>query len=166
MQYVYISITYKMYVMTYSTCIYLLIFLQSKSDAPDSEALSIVSYIGCAISIICLLFTIVAIIILRYVCCTYYTVLFTHSYVCRLYGCNKRSHFVHLNLSIALLLGLITFVSGIETADKYRVSDNSIFQVFIVLFRKAVLLWLYCFITSSWQHFAGCLVKECCYLFC
>jgi len=28
---------------------------------------------------------------------------------------------VHTNLSIALLLGLITFVGGIETASEYRV---------------------------------------------
>ena len=34
---------------------------------------------------------------------------------------NLQQHFVHLNLSIALLLGLITFVSGIETASEYRV---------------------------------------------
>ena len=30
-------------------------------------------------------------------------------------------HFVHLNLCLALLLGLITFVSGIETASAHRV---------------------------------------------
>ena len=31
---------------------------------------------------------------------------------------------VHLNLSIALLLALITFVSGVETATDKRVSDS------------------------------------------
>ena len=42
---------------------------------------------------------------------------------------NQRQHFIHLNLSIALLLGLIIFVSGIETANQYRVSENIIFQI-------------------------------------
>ena len=35
---------------------------------------------------------------------------------------NQTQHFIHLNLSIALLLGLVAFVSGIETAVEYRVS--------------------------------------------
>ena len=83
---------------------------------------------------------------------------------------NQRQHFIHFNLSIALLLGLITFVSGIETASEYRVSDNSIHAYNLKLFctpRQAVLLWLYCFTISLWQHFAGCSVKECyCFLCC
>ena len=44
-------------------------------------------------------------------------------YICRKQVFSQTQHFVHLNLSIALLLGLITFVSGIETASEYRVSD-------------------------------------------
>ena len=40
---------------------------------------------------------------------------------------NKVQHFLHLNLSLALLLGLATFVSGIETASEYRVSDTAMF---------------------------------------
>ena len=47
---------------------------------------------------------------------------------------NQIQHFVHFNLSIALLLGLITFVSGIETANKYRVSENTIFQIHVDMF--------------------------------
>ena len=39
---------------------------------------------------------------------------------------DQTQHFLHLNLSIALLLGLTTFVSGIETATEYRVSDTVI----------------------------------------
>ena len=35
---------------------------------------------------------------------------------------NLVQHFLHTNLSIALLLGLIIFVSGIEIANEYRVS--------------------------------------------
>ena len=31
-------------------------------------------------------------------------------------------HFIHLNLAIALILALIVFVSGIETATKNEVS--------------------------------------------
>ena len=81
---------------------------------------------------------------------------------------NLIQHFVHLNLSIALLLGLIIFVSGIETASEYRVSHNIRYQMYMdfSFLRKVVLLWLYCFTISSWQHFAGCSVKECCYLLC
>ena len=45
-------------------------------------------------------------------------------HLCRKGVFNLTQHFVHLNLSIALLLGLITFVSGIETASEYRVSYN------------------------------------------
>ena len=33
----------------------------------------------------------------------------------------QKQHFLHLNLSVALLLGLITFIGGIENANKYRV---------------------------------------------
>ena len=44
---------------------------------------------------------------------------------------NLIQHFVHLNLSIALLLGLLTFVSGIETASEYRVSHHVTFRMFI-----------------------------------
>ena len=39
---------------------------------------------------------------------------------------NLIQHFVHLNLSIALLLGLITFVSGIEAASEYGVKKTLI----------------------------------------
>ena len=47
-------------------------------------------------------------------------------HLCRKRVFNLTQHFIHLNLSIALLLGVITFVSGIETASEYRVSDNAI----------------------------------------
>ena len=47
-------------------------------------------------------------------------------HLCRKRVFNLTQHFIHLNLSIALLLGLITFVSGIETASEHRVSDNVI----------------------------------------
>ena len=37
---------------------------------------------------------------------------------------NQVRHFIHVNLSAALLLGLIVFVSGIEAASGFRVSNN------------------------------------------
>ena len=51
----------------------------------------------------------------------------------------KIPDFIHLNLSIALLLGLIVFVSGIETATRYRVSID-VFSVYLynTLYRLAV----------------------------
>ena len=47
-------------------------------------------------------------------------------YYIALFACRKvlletKIYFVHLNLCIALLLSLITFVSGIETASDHRV---------------------------------------------
>ena len=92
-------------------------------------------------------------------------------HLCRKKIFNLTQHFLHLNLSIALLLGLITFVSGIETASKYRVSYNIMLLILarrldFELFRQAVLLWLYCFTISLWQHFAGCSVKDYYFLFC
>ncbi|XP_065903444.1 adhesion G protein-coupled receptor L3-like [Dysidea avara] len=72
------------------------------NSGSESDALSIVSYIGCVISIVCLLFAIIMIVLLR-------NKVF-----------NQAQHFVHFNLCIALLLGLVTFVSGIEPASGYR----------------------------------------------
>ena len=37
----------------------------------------------------------------------------------------KNNVFIHLNVCIALALGLIVFVSGIETATEYRVGINA-----------------------------------------
>ena len=50
-----------------------------------------------------------------------------YMHLCRRHVFNLTHHFVHLNLSIALLLGLITFVSGIEATSEYRVSHNVIY---------------------------------------
>ena len=41
---------------------------------------------------------------------------------------HKVPDFNHLNLSIALLMGLIIFVSGIETATDNRVTDFEVFH--------------------------------------
>ena len=50
-------------------------------------------------------------------------------HLCRRHVFDRIHHFIHLNLSIALLLGLITFVSGIEAASDYRVSNNVIYII-------------------------------------
>jgi len=46
---------------------------------------------------------------------------------------NLVQHYVHLNLSIALLLGLLTFVSGIEAATEYRVSLYTLYVNVIII---------------------------------
>lgn len=42
---------------------------------------------------------------------------------CRKNAFKAKQNMIHLNLSIALLLGLIVFVSGIETASDNKVSQ-------------------------------------------
>ncbi|XP_065898979.1 adhesion G protein-coupled receptor L3-like [Dysidea avara] len=95
------------------------------SGGTGSTALSIVSYIGCAISIVCLLIAVIVLISLRR----------------RVF--NLQQHFVHLNLSIALLLGLITFVSGIEAASEYRASCL-IVAILLHYFFMAAFSWMLC----------------------
>ena len=66
-----------------------------------------------------------------YYCCTEYIQVCSYlitdmhltsdPFACRKNIFNHIQHFIHLNLCIALLLGLITFVTGIETASEYRV---------------------------------------------
>ncbi|XP_065897929.1 adhesion G protein-coupled receptor L3-like isoform X2 [Dysidea avara] len=91
----------------------------------DAIELHIVSYIGCAVSIVCLLLTIGAIIWLRKT-----TFKAKH---------NK----IHLNLSIALLLALVTFVSGAETAVDSEVACI-IVTVLLHYFFLAVFCWMLC----------------------
>jgi len=57
--------------------------------------------------------------------------LHTFSYRKRIF--NLIQHFVHLNLSIALLLGHIAFISGIKYADEYRVRFNIVLIVFYLI---------------------------------
>ena len=47
---------------------------------------------------------------------------FKFSFLYRKKAFKKKHNKIHLNLSIALLLGLITFVSGIETATENKVN--------------------------------------------
>ena len=56
---------------------------------------------------------------------------------------NQVAHFIHINLSAALLIGLIVFVSGIEAAYDSRVR-NSVFR-----YHKVWLLSAYAYISSE-----------------
>ena len=92
-------------------------------DPIEAQALSIVSYIGCTVSIICLALTIIFFISFGSVC----TSILTSSSVIMCCVYRKKlfvsvNNFVHLNLAAALLAGLIVFVTGIETATSNRVS--------------------------------------------
>ena len=127
-------------------------------DIPEEErtALSIVSYIGCGISIICLVITIILLVYFRLV-----TILVCeYLYVCN-YGIYRNTllkgihSFIHLNLVIALLLALIVFVSGIETATKSEVSLYT-YMYFIS--------WLYLLTYIGWLYSGGCFVAL--FLYC
>ena len=89
----------------------------------EKTALSAVSYIGCAISIACLLITIVLLVYYRLVA-TFMCLLAATVFcvICRNTLFEGIHNFVHLNLSVALLCALIIFVSGIETATGSEVS--------------------------------------------
>ena len=100
---------------------------QKGSDDVHSKSLSIVSYIGCGVSIICLLITVVTILLFRYTHLILIKYISMYIYIC--FVCLHRKtvfkatqHLIHLNLATALLLGLIVFVSGIETATENTVS--------------------------------------------
>ena len=73
---------------------------------------------------------------------------------------NQIQDYIHFNLSFSLLIGLLIFVSGIQTAVN---SDVSYFifacNLINLNFRQDVWLWLYCFTTSSWWYLIGCFVK-------
>ncbi|XP_064390034.1 adhesion G protein-coupled receptor L3-like [Halichondria panicea] len=92
---------------THLTSFAVLVDLSGTLDAGNNDtgvsvtellALQIVSYIGCAISLICLLATIIFFVVMG-------SELF-----------RKVHYFIHLNLSISLFLGYLMFVAGIETA--------------------------------------------------
>ncbi|XP_065911114.1 adhesion G protein-coupled receptor L3-like [Dysidea avara] len=101
------------------------VLVDATGGSAQSEALSIVSYVGCGISIACLTITIIVLIVL-------------HKKVF-----NKVPDFIHLNLSIALLVGLIIFVSGIETAAEYRASCLMV-SILLHYFFTAAFSWMLC----------------------
>ena len=51
----------------------------------------------------------------------------------------EKFHIVHLNLAIALLLALIMFVSGVETAKSNRVRTNTIQYILYMAFSTGCL---------------------------
>ena len=44
---------------------------------------------------------------------------------------DHKQHFIHLNLCIALLLGITIFISGIEAASDYRVRRSYLEEIII-----------------------------------
>ncbi|XP_065894114.1 uncharacterized protein [Dysidea avara] len=99
--------------------------LVSSEKGQGSLSLRIVSYIGCGISIVCLIVTITTII------------------VWRKKAFSGKHYLVHLNLSIALLLGLIAFVSAVETAKNNRPGCIFVTTLLHYLF-LAVFSWSLC----------------------
>ncbi|XP_065911567.1 cadherin EGF LAG seven-pass G-type receptor 1-like isoform X2 [Dysidea avara] len=91
----------------------------------EAKTLSIVSYIGCGISIICLLATIIIILLFR-------KTIF-----------KAKQHMIHVNLALALLLGLVVFVSGIETASDNKVGCISV-TILLHYFFLAAFCWMLC----------------------
>ncbi|XP_065910885.1 adhesion G protein-coupled receptor L3-like isoform X2 [Dysidea avara] len=94
-------------------------------NSPEKRALSIVSYIGCTISLICLLISIALLLIFR---------------TSLLKGIHN---FVHLNLAIALSLALTTFIAGIETAVDNEAACAAV-AVLLHLFFTAAFTWMLC----------------------
>ncbi|XP_065905683.1 latrophilin-like protein LAT-2 isoform X2 [Dysidea avara] len=111
---------------THLTSFAVLVSVRGTKPTPADDALSIISYIGCAISLVCLCLSIV---ILTYV-------LFRTKD-------KKNNVFIHLNVCIALALGLIVFVSGIETATEYRTSCI-IVAVLLQYFFISAFCWMLC----------------------
>ncbi|XP_065913574.1 adhesion G protein-coupled receptor L4-like isoform X2 [Dysidea avara] len=110
---------------THLTSFSVLIKPSGNTRAIKESGLHIVSYVGCGISIVSLLLNIAAIIVLRR------------------NSLKSKHNIVHLNLSIALLIGLILFVSGIENSTG---SEGTCLVVAILLhyFFLAVFCWMLC----------------------
>ena len=91
------------------------------------------------------------------------TLLVLHIIICSKQVFDKTPDFVHLNLSIALLVGLLIFVCGIETATKYRVSHNNLIQLTIIYLSAlqnsclivSILLHYFFMATFSWMLCEG-----------
>ncbi|XP_065910295.1 uncharacterized protein [Dysidea avara] len=116
---------------TYIQCVsshltsFAVLVASGEGNTVDDTALSVVSYIGCSISIVCLLLTLAAIFLYR-----------KHVF-------NQVQHYIHFNLSLSLLLGLLVFVSGIETAVD---SDRGCLVVALLLHYLflAAFSWMLC----------------------
>ncbi|XP_065903381.1 adhesion G protein-coupled receptor L3-like [Dysidea avara] len=103
----------------------ILVDVSGQTNDNQSTGLKIVSYIGCAVSIVCLLIAVCMLIAFRK----------------KIF--NQEQHFLHLNLSISLLIGLVIFVSGIETASDYRTSCL-IVAILLHYFFMAAFSWMLC----------------------
>ncbi|XP_064407630.1 latrophilin-like protein LAT-2 isoform X2 [Halichondria panicea] len=88
-------------------------------------ALSVVTYVGCSISIFFLLLSILYFLTLRKELLT------------------KVHNFIHLNLSISLLLGYVVFLSGVETAVASEVACAFVAALLHYLF-TTVFFWMLC----------------------
>ena len=96
--------------------------LVSPTGEVEELGLTVVSYVGCSISIISLLLTIILLLALRWWvgpfhgCCAPHLIFFRKKL--------KKGVllYIHLNLAVALLLGLMVFVTGIDTATSLPVS--------------------------------------------
>jgi hypothetical protein len=101
------------------------VLVDVSGQQPPSLPLSILTYIGCGISIICLVLTVIFLLTMRR----------------DLY--QKVNNFVLLNLCIALICGLITFCAGIETAA-WHVIPCSIVAALLHYFFLAAFSWMLC----------------------
>ncbi|XP_065912159.1 uncharacterized protein [Dysidea avara] len=99
--------------------------VQQDISETELKVLSLATYVGCSISVICLLFTI------------FILLLFWKTLL------KDMHNFVHLNLSVALLLGYTTFLAGIETATENDIACT-IVAVLLHYFFTAVFTWMMC----------------------
>lgn len=98
--------------------------LVSPTQQEVEKALVFISYIGCAVSIVCLILAIVIMSIFRY--CNELIIRLPVTLLSLGSLCRKQLNkgvllYVHLNLSVSLLLALVVFVCGVDTAKENRV---------------------------------------------
>ena len=90
--------------------------------------------------------------------------------------------FIHFNLAVSLLIAILVFVLGIETASGNAVSSNprlslslpSLHLLSLILWyhikinypRLVVRLWQHYYTTYSSLPFVGCSVRESCFIYC
>ncbi|XP_065913056.1 uncharacterized protein [Dysidea avara] len=97
----------------------------TRISGAESTALSVVTYIGCGISLFCLIIAIFLLLVYR-------KTIF------------KGIHnFIHLNLAIALFLALVVFVSGIEPAADSR-NGCKVVAALLHYFFTCVFTWMLC----------------------
>ena len=136
----------------------------------EAMALSGVTYLGCGISIICILLTLLCMVVFRYSYCkdSFSEYLTGNISVHGRETLNKGVLlYIHFNLFLALLLALIIFVFGIETATHIKVSllFNTIMELHLSLsFAHSgyVSQWLHCFTTCFSVSSVGCWLREYC----